>query len=183
MKDLLKLVLTLTLICSICSALLAAVYKQTEKPIAESLKRRTAKAAALVLPPGSGIPVEKVSGDITYYEAVVDGKPSAWAFTGRSKNGYGGPVSLMVGLDKNGTLISFEVLQSTETPGLGTKIDSDGFRKPLCGKAISGSSWTVKKDGGDVDAITAATISSRAALDCIRDAIAQFKKLVPQPTP
>jgi len=72
-------------------------------------------------------------------------------------------------------LVNYQQLVAGETPGLGTKIESDSFRKPLLGRALN-SDWRVKKDGGEVDAITAATISSRAALECIRDAIAKYQK-------
>ena len=179
MKDTIKLVFVLTIICTICSALLAAVFQVTEKPIAQSLEKRTASAAALVLPPECGVPEKLVytcpkkdaaqpEKKITYFEAKKDGKPIAWAYEGEA-NGYGGPVKLMVGIGKDGKMISFEVIQSTETPGLGSKMGQDAFKKPLCGKSLR-SDWKVKKDGGDVDAITAATISSRAALECIRNA-------------
>lgn len=176
MKDTIKLVLVLTIICVICSALLAAVFQVTEEPIAQSLEKRTAKAAALVLPPDCGTPTKKVSDGITYFEATKDGKPVAWAYEGESKNGYGGPVKLMIGIGKDGKMISFEVIQSTETPGLGSKMGQDDFKKQFKGKSLK-TDWKVKKDGGDVDAITAATISSRAALDCMRDAKSKHLKI------
>ena len=157
MKDTIKLILVLSVICVICSALLAAVFQVTEKPIAQSLEKRTAKAAALVLPAERGTPEQKVTDGITYFEAKKDGKAVAWAYEGESKNGYGGPVKLMVGIGDDGKMISFEVIQSTETPGLGSKMGQDAFKKPLCGKSLA-SDWKVKKDGGDVDAMTAATL-------------------------
>ncbi len=111
----------------------------------------------------------------TFFVARKGGQLSAVAVEGRSKNGYGGEIVLMVGLSGDGRLVNYQQLVASETPGLGSKIESDTFRKPLLGRALN-ADWRVKKDGGEVDAITAATISSRAALECIRDAIAKYQK-------
>jgi electron transport complex protein RnfG len=173
MKETVKLVLVLTIICVASSALLAAVYQKTEAPIREALVRRSAKAAALVMPAGCGEPEMRHSHRFDYYVAKKDGKTAAVAIEGVSMNGYGGEVVLMVGLGMDGKLVSFEVVKANETPGLGAKMKSEEFKNPIKGHALA-SIWKVKKDGGDVDAITAATISSRAAMDCIRDAIAKF---------
>jgi Na+-translocating ferredoxin:NAD+ oxidoreductase subunit G len=122
--------------------------------------------------------MEVVQNNITntFFVAKQDGKIVAVAVEGRSKNGYGGDVVLMVGMSADGKLINYEILTATETPGLGTKIAGDLFKAPLKGRPLD-ASWIVKKDGGQVDAVTAATISSRAALECIRDAIAKRQLL------
>ena len=112
---------------------------------------------------------------VCFFVARREGRLAAVAVEGRSKNGYGGDVALMVGMSADGKLVDYEVIQASETPGLGTKMSADAFKKPLLGKAL-GSAWKVKKDGGEVDAITAATLSSRAALECIRDAVAKYEK-------
>jgi electron transport complex protein RnfG len=174
MKDTIKLILVLTIICAVSSALLAAVYSKTKDPIAASLERRTAGAAAKVMPAGASLPEKRQVGDETFFVAKrEDGQIAAVAVEGRSKNGYGGEIVLMVGLGADGRLVNYQKLVASETPGLGTKIESDVFRRPLLGRPLNGG-WRVKKDGGEVDAITAATISSRAALECIRDAIAKY---------
>jgi electron transport complex protein RnfG len=175
MKETIKLILVLTLICAASSALLAAVYRVTKDPISKALELRTASAAAKVLPAGVATPEKKTVGDVTFFVAKQDGSLAAVAVEGRSKNGYGGDVVLMVGLGADGRLVNYQKLVANETPGLGTKMESDAFKKPLLGKPLKGA-WKVKKDGGDVDAITAATISSRAVLECIRDAIAKYDK-------
>mgnify|MGYP000876421018 CR=1 FL=1 len=175
MKDTLKLIIVLTAICSVSSALLAAVYSKTKEPIAAALETRTAKAAANVMPADASAPEKRVVGDTAFFIAKKGDTLAGVAVEGRSKNGYGGDIALMVGIGADGTLVNYEVVQASETPGLGTKMTSDAFRVPLRGKPVK-SAWRVKKDGGDVDAITAATISSRAALECIRDAIAKYEK-------
>ena len=179
MKDTLKLILVLTVICAVCSALLAAVYGKTKDPIAQSLELRTANAAGKVLPAGLSAPEKKEVDGVTFFVAKKADQVAAVALEGASKNGYGGLVVLMVGLAADGTLVNYQKLVANETPGLGTKMDSDGFRKPLQGRPIKGD-WRVKKDGGEVDAITAATISSRAALECSRDAIAKYERAAPR---
>lgn len=179
MKDTIKLILVLTVICAVSSALLAAVYSKTKAPIEAALEVRTSNAARDVMPQGLSAPEKKTLDGMTFYIARKEGTFAAMAVEGRSKNGYGGEVTLMVGLGADGKLVNYKVVAANETPGLGTKMSSDTFRKPLLGKPLAGS-WKVKKDGGDVDAITAATISSRAALDCIRDAIAKYNKAAKQ---
>lgn len=170
MKDTIKLIVVLTLICAISSALLAAVFRVTEKPIAMAREQRILQAAAKVMPAGLPMPEKVEINQTTFFVAKKDGKVQAVATEGRSDKGYSGNIVLMIGMSSDGKLISYEVIQATETPGLGTKMTSDSFKKPLLGRPLT-SEWKVKKDGGDVDAITAATISSRAVLDCICDAI------------
>ena len=179
MKEAVKLILVLTIICAVSSALLAAVYGKTKDPIAKTLELRTANAAAKVMPEGVATPERREVGGVTFFVAKKGDEIASVALEGRSKNGYGGEIVLMVGLGADGTLVNYQKLVANETPGLGTKMDSDGFRKPLLGRSIK-ADWRVKKDGGDVDAITAATISSRAVLECIRDAIAKYGKAAGQ---
>ena len=171
-----RLVFVLTVICAVSSALLAAVYTITKEPIAMAKQQGKRLAAAHVMPAGFPEPEQMTVEGETFFVCKVDGKIAAVAVAGHSKNGYGGLIELMVGMSADGKLVGYEVVEATETPGLGTKIAGDAFKKPLLGKALD-SGWTVKKDGGDVDAVTAATISSRAALDCIKDAIAKLALL------
>ena len=175
MKETIKTILVLTVICAASSALLAAVYRKTEKPIQAALELRTANAAAKVMPGGASTPERKEVGGVTFFVAKKNDQLAAIALEGRSKNGYGGDVVLMVGLSADGKLVNYQKLVANETPGLGTKIESEAFRKPLLGRPLK-TDWRVRKDGGDIDAITAATISSRAAMECIRDAIAKYEK-------
>ncbi len=176
MKDTIKLILVLTVICAVSSALLAAVYGKTKDPIAAALELRTAKAAAGVLPAGVDTPVKREADGIVFFVASKDGVPAGVALEGRSKNGYGGEIVLMVGISADGKLVNYQKLVASETPGLGTKMESDAFRQPLLGRSIK-ADWRVKKDGGEVDAITAATISSRAVMECVRDAIAKYERI------
>jgi len=171
-----RLVFVLTTICAVSSALLAVVYNQTKEPIALALEQRTKLAAAQVMPAGFPEPEKIVVGGETFFVCRQNGEIVSVAVEGVSKNGYSGDIVLMVGMSTEGEgyLVDYEVVKAAETPGLGTKIANDAFKRPLLRKALGGS-WKVKKDGGEVDAVTAATISSRAALECIQDAIAKHK--------
>ena len=76
----------------------------------------------------------------------------------------------MVGFDESGNILDVSVLEHKETPGLGTKMDDDKFKEQFRGKNPEEFNLEVKKDGGEVDAITAATISSRAFSDGVQRA-------------
>jgi electron transport complex protein RnfG len=175
MKETLKLVAVLTVICAVSAALLAAVYNVTMGPILAALEVKTSEAAKAVMPPDlPQITKQLISGTTFFVARASDGKVAAVAVEGISRNGYGGNISLMVGLSADQKVVSYKVLSANETPGLGTKIASEEFAAPLFGKPFS-SNWKVKKDGGEFDAITSATISSRAALECIQDAISKYQ--------
>jgi electron transport complex protein RnfG len=190
MNNILKLAGILTLICTICTVILAAVNAVTQGPIALAKEKNILEAAKKVLPPGAEpIQVEALTAlenqavrtNVVFVAKDAAGTVQAVAVRGMSKNGYGGPVMLMVGIAADGTLINFEVIEQTETPGLGTKITEEPFRKRLIRRPdgtprpIAGTQWKVTRDGGEIDAVTAATISSRAALEAVRDAIATYE--------
>lgn len=176
MKDMSKLVLVLTVICLVCSSVLAYVFGVTKTPIARALEQKTVRAAASVMPVGCATPKKCSLDGMSYFLAEKDGKPAAIAVDGVSSNGYGGEIVLMVGLGMDGKLVDFEVIKAAETPGLGMKLSDDEFRGPLRGRSLSGE-WKVKKDGGEIDAITAATITSRAVMECITDATQKYRKI------
>lgn len=171
-----KLVLVLTVICLVCSSVLAYVFGITKDPIARALEQKTVRAASAVMPEGCETPQKCALGEIQYFLAKKDGKPAAIAVDGVSSNGYGGEIVLMVGLGMDGKLVDFEVIKAAETPGLGMKLSDDDFRGPLRGRPLSGD-WKVKKDGGEIEAITAATITSRAVMECIADAARKYRKI------
>jgi electron transport complex protein RnfG len=87
-----------------------------------------------------------------------------------SSKGFSGKISLAAGFKPDGTIINIIVLEQKETPGLGTKMTEPRFKDQFMGKNPSEFSLKVKKDGGKVDAITAATISSRAFSDAVQKA-------------
>ncbi|MGI6098340.1 MAG: RnfABCDGE type electron transport complex subunit G [Lentisphaerae bacterium] len=177
MKEYLRLIFVLTITCLVCTALLATVYHLTLEPIAEARLRQEQKAISEVLPPGYASVKPIAVGGITNYVALDEaGQMVAAAVKGHSEKGYGGAISLIAGFAADGRLYNFKVLQASETPGLGSRIDSDEFKTGIRGRPAD-TRWATTKDGGEIDAVTAATISSRAALEAISAASAQFQAI------
>ena len=115
-------------------------------------------------------------GDVVIYRATKDGKEIGAAVE-VSEMGFGGAQKLMVGFDAEGKIVDYAVLEHQETPGLGDKIVFWFKNAEKPGQNILGreaKNLTVSKDGGEVDAITAATISSRAFLRAINKAYAAY---------
>ena len=110
---------------------------------------------------------------ITVYTATAGGSVSGYAVQSMTKQGFGGVVRLMVGFTPEGEVVNVNVLEQTETPGLGTKMADEGnvLLASVKGRKLE------TKDGGDVDALTAATISSRAYVDAINRAWMAYKSV------
>jgi len=115
------------------------------------------------------------------YRARKEGSPIAAVFTSIAPNGYNGKIKLLVGVYSNGTLAGVRVIKHKETPGLGDKIDvkkADWILR-FTGLSLtnpSESRWKVKKDGGDFDQFTGATITPRAIVTAVKKALQYFEK-------
>lgn len=184
-STLLQLILSLTLIAIVAAVALAAVYTVTKEPIEASQNSKKNDAIQLVLPDFDG-KVEDVE------MAAAEGEQPVLLHMAYDKKGdlygaavetytniaYSGSFTIMVGFDAEGTITGTEVLLMNETPGLGDKIDKSksSFPEQFVGKNPGQSSIQVKNDGGDIDAITAATISSRAFCDAVNRAYTAFLK-------
>lgn len=184
-STLLQLILSLTLIALVAAVALAAVYTVTKEPIEASQNSKKNDAIQLVLPDFDG-KVEDVE------MAAAEGEQPVLLHMAYDKKGdlygaavetytniaYSGSFTIMVGFDAEGTITGTEVLIMNETPGLGDKIDKSksSFPEQFVGKNPGQSSIQVKNDGGDIDAITAATISSRAFCDAVNRAYTAFLK-------
>ncbi len=167
--------LVLTIISVVAGAGLAAVFEVTKEPIAEANLKKQQEAIAAVLPKGTQVgEVEQVNGNNVYRATDAKG-----AFAGIAieinTNGFGGNVKMMVGFDANGALVDYSILEMSETPGLGSKM-GEWFRtkSDIRGALISNGEVKVSKDGGKYDAITAATISSRAFMAGVNAAMATY---------
>ncbi len=170
-----KTLFSVTLITGICTLILAIVSGATAGPIEAAKKKQTLDASRAVLPAGLAAPrLETIAGTDFYVSRKADGSLAGIAIEGRTEKGYSGLVTLMVGFTPDNRLHAYEVLQQTETPGLGVKIGDPAFKKQFAGRSLATLPWKVNKDGGDIDAITAATISSRAAIAAVADAAAKF---------
>lgn len=173
-----RMILSLGVITIIAGALLAAVYTITSEPIAQAEKSAQLAAVKSVAPEFDtmGDPVtltDKSGHKMTIFPLSLKGKEVGAAIESYSMAGFSGEISVMVGLDNDGTITGYEVLKQGETPGLGAKMN-DWFRDPKGHRSVIGlktsTPLTVAKDGGAIDGITAATISSRAFLDAVNRA-------------
>lgn len=168
MKKTIGLVASLTAISAICATVLACVNAMTAGPIEETRKANELKAAQDVMPSVEGLKVEKIS-DGAFRGIDASGAVAGYAVKGRDAGGYGGDVVLMVGLEADRkTVVRYRKLEANETPGLGMKLVSPEFADQFSGK--DAASLKVRKDGGEIDAITSATITSRAVCRAIEDA-------------
>ena len=175
-----NMVLVLFTITLLSSAAVGGVYILTEEPIAQAKVAAVNNALKQVLPEYEATTSQDIEVNalpVKVHTATVADKAVGYAVESTSKNGFGGAVRLMVGFDAEGTILNINVLEQKETPGLGTKMTDEGnaLLASLKGKDAAQVKMTVKKDGGDIDALTAATISSRAYAEAVAIAYEAYK--------
>lgn len=166
MKKILSLVVSLTAISAVCAGVLAYIDSITKEPIKATAAANEQKAVKAVMP--AGVASVEASGDF-FVGKSADGKIAGYAAKGTDAGGYGGDIVLMVGFLPDGkTVEAYKALVASETPGLGSKLSTPEFAGQFKGR--NGLSLSVKKDGGEIEAITSATITSRAVCRAIADA-------------
>lgn len=206
------MVLTLLIITAVAGTSLGFIYKLTQTPIAEAAVLKQQEAIRMVVPEFDNDPASEMyeltseeGFTLKVFPAKKDGQCIAAAIESVSNRGFGGEVKIMVGLEPDGTIIDYQILEHKETPGLGTKMvdwfkpvaagaeeksrsaffdqlfgikaaEGDGGEngQSILGKNPGQINMTVKQDGGEVDAITAATITSRAFLHAVAVAYTTF---------
>ncbi len=179
-----NMALALGTICLVCALLLGSAYSVTKEPIAAAEVAKVNAAIAKVVPSFDNVPSEEVLqiADCDVYVARKGGEPVGYAvkvFT----SGFGGQIQMMVGFTADGIIYNTSIISHSETPGLGAKIaqDAEGQVAPprarIVGKNPATTRLAVRADGGDIDAITASTITSRAFLKGVESAYGVFKKI------
>lgn len=178
--------LSLTAICLIAGAILAGVNLFTTGPIEASKAAALQNAIQAVVPAFDNNPTEEAymaataEGDsLKIYPAKKGGQLVGVAVESNTKKGFSGEIKVIVGFDTAGKLYNYSVLQHAETPGLGAKMqgwfsDKSNPKRCVIGRNLSEGALRVSKDGGTVDAITAATITSRAFLDAVNRAYSAY---------
>ncbi len=180
-----RLVIVLTTISLLAALALTGVYALTKGPIEKGQKEKKEQALYSVLPKYEGTVRDTVIIDANNEPIPVhlainkEGKICGAGIETYTKKAFSGRFDLMVGFDVDGTIVNTEVIKSAETPGLGDKINKDksNFANQFNGKNPNDFKLLVTKDKGDVDAITAATISSRAYCDAVERAYEVFMKI------
>lgn len=174
-----NMVLVLFVITLLSAAAVGGVYMLTKEPIAKAKEKAEKEARAAVLPAGEYELVEEQTMTLDGIEVKVYSMKNAeneqfYAVKSATTKGYGGTIGVMVGLDDSLRVQNIKVLEHKETPGLGANLTLDNKKNKvlasLKGRAVNDKT-AVTKDGGDVDALTAATISSRAYIDAVQRAV------------
>jgi electron transport complex protein RnfG len=153
---------------------LAVTYEVT-RPKIEEQERIEEEAALKAMLPQADSFTKKRSADIEYYEALKDGRLIGYCVKSVA-NGYGGYIHMIVGTDLAGNIEGLEILQHQETPGLGSKIKEiiPGEKEPWFLKQFKGKAADSVELKKNIDAITGATISSKAVTDSVRSTINKF---------
>ena len=173
-SNLINMVAVLGLTCLVCSALLGGAYALTKDPIDAAAAEKTNRAIAQVLPHFTQV---EFNEEGRYYKAT-DGETLVGYAIESTTVGFGGNLSLIVGITPDGVVYNTSVLSHSETPGLGAKCTTDQkFMSQWKGFDPSVKKLSVKNDGGDVDAITASTITSRAYTLAVENALKTFNAL------
>lgn len=172
-----NMAIVLTVISVVAGAALAYVNELTKGPIAEIQQRNEAQAIKAVLCDDNAVITDTVTnGDVVVYVAE---NGAAVKTTDPLNGSFGGGLTIMVGLSKDFQVLGYTVLLSNETPGLGAKADEwfqKGGKGEIVGKTAGQLATT--KDNGEIDAITASTITTRSFLRAVNNAYAEYAKVV-----
>ena len=196
-STLVNMLLSLTAIALVAAAALALMNAVTEEPIKVAKQNKVNKAIENVLKQvdenGKTLDsidyktlkdtIVKADGEemVCHLAYNAEGEYAGAAVETSDPNGFGGTLKVMVGFDKDGNVYGYSILESNETPGLGAKADKwfqKGQKGQVVGKSPATERLTVKKDGGDVDAITGSTITSKAFLRSVNKAYTNLQTVL-----
>ncbi len=177
------MVSTLIVITLVAAGLLGSVYALTKEPIRLAELKKKNEAIEAVVPAFNNLPSEDfvkvgIDGDsVTLYTATMDSVLVGTAVETFTNTGFSGEIKLMVGFSPEGSIVDVAVIKHAETPGLGDKMESgkSDFHVQFQGKNPEDFKLSVTKDKGDVNAITASTISSRAYCKAVQRAYDAYK--------
>lgn len=187
-QELLKLIVALTIISSIAAATLAMIYDTTKGPIAEQKRLKMIRSLKGVLPEFDNevdkditeviIGKDKRGNDkkLVFFNARSGGNLVGVAFKVVAPDGYKGDIDIMMGVGPDKKITGIEILGHLETPGLGDKIVEKSWKDEFRGKSLETSKISVKKDGGEIDQFTGATISPRAVANAVRSGLELYEK-------
>jgi electron transport complex protein RnfG len=182
MREFIQLAGILTLISVLSAWGLSYTYTITKPIIEVNRVKRQMEALGAVLPPFDNQPEKDKKtvagtreGTMEFYIGKKDGQVTGVAFRALTK-GYHGQISMMIGVTPQGKIFGIDILNQAETPGLGAKISQKSFLQQFKGKDLETSRWAVKKMKGDFDQVTAATISSDAVIDGVKEGLSIYEK-------
>lgn len=175
-----KSIIVLTSVAILSALSLAVVNDMTREPILKAKEELKRKALAELFPFEIS-EVKSLKDDLgAFHEISGDGGEFGVGVECMTEKGYSGRIEVLLAVSDACKVYDYKVLFHAETPGLGDKISKEKFRKQFSGQTLEGVTWEVKKDGGFVDHITAATISSRAITDAVSNGLKLFAKKYPE---
>lgn len=175
-KEILKPTVTLFTICLVIATLLAVTNLMTQDKIKQINEETTSASRALVLP---GAKQFEDSANKLYAVGKNGGNVVGYVFTTKTKS-YGGDLKVMTGIDKNGKVTGVVLLTISDTPGLGLNAQKENFRNQYLQSAPEKGFEVVKTGNageGQINAMTGATITSKAVTKCVNEAVAQYEKI------
>jgi len=188
MKEMINMVVVLTILCLTSGGSLAFLRDMTQERIEkQQLKFVKGPAVMTVLQNVSNDPVESyfklnpgTKEELSFFVGVVDGKQKLVAFEGSAK-GFGGDLGLMIGVDlETDRIAGVGITTHAETPGLGSRAKTEPeFTAQFKGQPLT-ETFKVKSDGGQIDALSGATVTSRGVAEGVSRAGAVYKTLKPQ---
>jgi len=173
MKDFIRPTLVLLIICVVAGAILSLIYMQTAPLIAENKLKAEEEARRLVLPDAKYFNPVSDSSTILYYEGYSSDSTLAGYVFSCVQYGYSSDVKTIVGLTPDLMIQAITVVSQSETPGLGANCTKPDFTAQFSGK--NPADIYVDKDGGDIQSLTGATITTRAVTNAIHDAFLKLK--------
>ena len=188
MREIIKMVVVLTMLATFSGSLLAAIHVRTKDKIANQVLKFVKGPALLkIFEEASNDPIKDrfdiMDGEIKrrFFVAVFEGEPRAVALETFGKGGYGGDVGVMVGIDiKEDKIVGAGVTTHAETPGMGAKAETDPSFVAQFKDLSLEEPFKVTQDGGTINAISGATLTSRAVSLAATEASRIYQKLKPQ---
>ncbi|NWF36037.1 RnfABCDGE type electron transport complex subunit G [Mariprofundus sp. KV] len=177
-RDQMRMVLAIVVVAVLAAGILGVTNILTREPIARAQKEALHKALAQVLPQhANDAQADSFNVDAVAIYPAKDGLGNVRGFAWEvvAPDGYSGSIRILVGLEPEGAIHAIRVTDHRETPGLGDGIvkNSDWLQN-FSGRVLEGSNWKVKKDGGDFDQFTGATITPRAVVKAVKGALAFY---------
>ncbi len=183
---------TLAVIAATCTALVAFTYRQTESRIAaneRALLERSLQPALSGLSYDSGLTESKIivppphdlpgSEPAIIYRVYARQEPVAALFVVTARDGYAGPIRILVGVDTEGLVTGVHVLEHRETPGLGDRVEStkSAWVEQFDGRSLidpTPGEWAIRRDGGQFDQITGASVTPRAIVKAVKNTLVYY---------
>lgn len=175
-KEVVRPTIILFVICLVMTALLAVTNLMTKDKVKEMKQQSEATSRQVVLPGAASFEESK---DKSYAIGKKGNDVVGYVFTTKTKS-YGGDMNVLTGISKEGKVTGVVLLSISDTPGLGLNAQKDSFRDQYK-QAVPKDGFTVIKSGtakdGQIEAMTGATITSKAVTECVNQAVAAYQKV------